>query len=93
MHVPLLVGTLGKAFGCFGAFVAGERDLIEYILQRARSYVFTTALPPAVAAAARVALRIARETAISNFVTPSAAITPPTLTAPDSRKIDTASER
>ena len=59
--VPLLVGTLGKAFGCFGAFVAGERDLIEFILQRARSYVFTTALPPAVAAAARAALRIARE--------------------------------
>ena len=60
-EVPLLVGTLGKAFGCFGAFVAGERDLIEFILQRARSYVFTTALPPAVAAAARVSLRIARE--------------------------------
>jgi 8-amino-7-oxononanoate synthase len=54
--VPLLVGTLGKAFGCFGAFVAGPREVIELILQRARSYIFTTALPPAVAAATRVAL-------------------------------------
>ena len=54
--VPLLVGTLGKAFGCFGAFVAGRRDVIELVLQRARSYIFTTALPPAVAAATRVAL-------------------------------------
>jgi len=59
--VPLLVGTLGKAFGCFGAFVAGERPLIEVIMQRARSYLFTTALPPAVAAAARRSLRLARE--------------------------------
>jgi 8-amino-7-oxononanoate synthase len=54
--VPLLVGTLGKAFGSFGAFVAGRREVIELILQRARSYIFTTALPPAVAAATRVAL-------------------------------------
>jgi 8-amino-7-oxononanoate synthase len=57
--VPLLVGTLGKAFGCFGAFVAGDRDLIELILQRARSYIYTTALPPAVAAAAREGVLIA----------------------------------
>ncbi len=58
--VPLLVGTLGKAFGSFGAFVAGDPDVVEYILQRARTYLFTTALPPAVAAATRAALRIAR---------------------------------
>jgi len=58
--VPLLVGTLGKAFGSFGAFVAGDRDLIELVMQRARSYVFTTALPPAVAAATRAAVAIAR---------------------------------
>ena len=61
--VPLLVGTLGKAFGCFGAFVAGQRDAIELILQRARSYIFTTALPPAVAAATRVALRTLQQQA------------------------------
>lgn len=60
-QVPLLVGTLGKALGTFGAFVAGERDLIDYILQRARSYIYTTALPPAVAAATRVALTLLRD--------------------------------
>jgi 8-amino-7-oxononanoate synthase len=59
--VPLLVGTLGKAFGCFGAFVAGNSEVIELILQRARSYIFTTALPPAVAAATRVALATAQQ--------------------------------
>jgi 8-amino-7-oxononanoate synthase len=56
--VPLLVGTLGKAFGSFGAFVAGDADLIEYLMQHARSYIYTTALPPAVAAASRAALRL-----------------------------------
>jgi 8-amino-7-oxononanoate synthase len=59
--VPLLVGTLGKAFGCFGAFVAGPRDVIELVMQRARSYLFTTALPAAVAAATRVALATAQQ--------------------------------
>jgi 8-amino-7-oxononanoate synthase len=54
------VGTLGKAFGSFGAFVAGGRDDIELIMQRARSYLFTTALPPVVAAATRASLAIAR---------------------------------
>lgn len=57
--VPILVGTLGKAFGTFGAFVAGSEDLIETLIQRARAYIFTTALPPAVAHATRVALEIA----------------------------------
>ncbi len=54
--VPVLVGTFGKAFGTFGAFVAGDADLIEFVLQKARTYIFTTALPPAVAAATRAAL-------------------------------------
>jgi 8-amino-7-oxononanoate synthase len=57
--VPLLVGTLGKAFGTFGAFVAGDADPIEFLLQHARTGLYTTALPPAVAAATRVALRLA----------------------------------
>ena len=57
-QVPLLVGTLGKALGSFGAFVAGPADLIELVMQRARSYIFTTALPAPVAAATRAALRI-----------------------------------
>ncbi len=57
-EVPLLVGTLGKAFGSFGAFVAGSQDVIDLVMQRARSYIYTTALPPAVAAATRASLRI-----------------------------------
>jgi 8-amino-7-oxononanoate synthase len=60
-QVPVLVGTLGKAFGSFGAFVAGAEDLIELLIQRARSYVYTTALPQPVAAATRAALRVARQ--------------------------------
>jgi 8-amino-7-oxononanoate synthase len=63
VDVPLLVGTLGKACGTFGAFVAGDRAVIELILQRARSYIYTTALPPAVAAATRASLAILREEA------------------------------
>jgi 8-amino-7-oxononanoate synthase len=57
--VPLLVGTLGKAFGTFGAFVAGETDVIEFLLQKARPYAYTTALPQPIAAATRQALAIA----------------------------------
>ncbi len=46
---PLLVGTLGKAFGTFGAFVAGPRDLLDFLVQKSRTYIYTTALPPALA--------------------------------------------
>lgn len=60
-EVPVLVGTLGKALGSFGAFVAGSADLIELLIQRARSYIYTTALPQPVAAATRAALRLVRE--------------------------------
>ena len=56
--VPVLMGTLGKSFGTFGAFVAGSDDLIETLIQKARTYVFTTALPPAVAEATRTSLKI-----------------------------------
>jgi 8-amino-7-oxononanoate synthase len=60
---PVLIGTLGKAFGSFGAFVAGSSDLIEFLIQKARPYIYTTALPQPVAAATRRALEIAqRET-------------------------------
>jgi 8-amino-7-oxononanoate synthase len=58
--VPVLIGTLGKAFGSFGAFVAGSRDLIEFLVQKARPYIYTTALPQPVAAATRKALEIAQ---------------------------------
>ena len=55
------VGTLGKAFGCFGAFVAGSDLLIETLIQKARSYIFTTALPPALAVANLKALELVRK--------------------------------
>lgn len=58
--VPVLVGTLGKALGTFGAFVAGADELVEFLVQRARTFVYTTALPPALAAATRASLRIVR---------------------------------
>ena len=58
--VPVLVGTFGKAFGTFGAFVAGDADLVEYLLQKSRTYIYTTALPPAVAAATRASLRVSQ---------------------------------
>jgi len=57
-EVPILIGTLGKAFGSFGAFVAGSEELIEYLIQKARSYIYTTALPPAVAEASRTSLKL-----------------------------------
>lgn len=50
-QVPVLMGTLGKALGTAGAFVAGSEALIETLIQFARTYIYTTALPPAVAAA------------------------------------------
>jgi len=60
-EVPILMGTLGKAFGTFGAFVAGSDDLIETLIQQARTYIYTTAPPPAVACATRAALQRVRE--------------------------------
>ncbi len=58
--VPVLVGTLGKAFGTAGAFVAGSEVLVETLIQRSRNYIYTTALPAAVAVATLESLRIAR---------------------------------
>ena len=57
-QVPVLVGTLGKAFGTSGAFVAGSEALIETLIQFARPYIYTTAMPPAVAAATLASLRL-----------------------------------
>lgn len=58
--VPLRIGTLGKAFGVYGAFAAGPRVLIDILQQLARPAIYTTALPPALAAATRVALKHVR---------------------------------
>jgi 8-amino-7-oxononanoate synthase len=59
--VPVLMATLGKALGCFGAFVAGSSELVEGLIQFARPYIYTTAMPPALASAALVAVELAQE--------------------------------
>lgn len=58
--VPVLVGTLGKAFGTAGAFVAGSEELIETLIQFARPYIYTTSQPPAVACATLKSLELLR---------------------------------
>ena len=55
-EVPILMGTLGKALGTAGAFVAGSNDLIEWLIQAARTYIYTTAMPAALAEATRASL-------------------------------------
>nr|WP_249325834.1 8-amino-7-oxononanoate synthase [Halomonas boliviensis] len=57
-EVPILVGTLGKALGTAGAFVAGDAALIDHLIQFSRSYIYTTAQPPAIATATLTALEI-----------------------------------
>lgn len=57
-RVPIQMGTLGKALGSFGAYVAGNRDLIDLLVNRSRSYIYSTSLPPAVCAASLAALKI-----------------------------------
>jgi 8-amino-7-oxononanoate synthase len=57
-NLQILVGTLGKAFGTAGAFVAGSEELIESLVQFCRPYIYTTAMPPAVAAATRTSLQL-----------------------------------
>ncbi len=54
------MGTLGKALGSVGGFVAGSRDLVDHLARKARSFLFTTSLPPSAAAAALASLRILR---------------------------------
>ncbi|MEE9310227.1 MAG: 8-amino-7-oxononanoate synthase [Cocleimonas sp.] len=57
-EVPILMATLGKAVGTAGAFIAGSNELVEYLIQTARTYTYTTAMPPAIAAATRASLHI-----------------------------------
>lgn len=59
--VPILMGTFGKALGTFGAFVAGHATVIEFLIQKARTYIYTTAMPPAVAEATRTSLGLVRQ--------------------------------
>ncbi|MCE2901811.1 MAG: 8-amino-7-oxononanoate synthase [Gemmatimonas sp.] len=58
-EVDVVVGTLGKALGTAGAYVGGSQELVELLVSRARSFIFTTGSPPALAAATLEALRIA----------------------------------
>lgn len=58
--VPVLIGTLGKAFGTSGAFVAGSEALIESLIQFARPYIYTTSQPPALACATLKSLELLR---------------------------------
>lgn len=57
-RIEIQMGTLGKALGVSGGYIAGSRTLIDFLINRARSFIFSTAPPPAVAAACRAALRI-----------------------------------
>ncbi len=60
-HVPVMVATFGKAFGISGAFVAGSEKLIETLIQKARSYIYSTAMPPAMAAAILKSLELVKK--------------------------------
>jgi len=55
------MATLGKGIGTAGAFIAGNNDLIEYLIQTARTYTYTTAMPPAIAAASRASLKLVQQ--------------------------------
>tara|TARA_R100001143_G_C3359363_1_gene134570 strand:+ start:1712 stop:2926 length:1215 start_codon:yes stop_codon:yes gene_type:complete len=60
-NLPILIGTLGKAFGTQGAFVSGSEELIEYLIQFCRPYIYTTALSPALAEATRCSLKLLQQ--------------------------------
>ena len=60
-QVDIQMGTLGKALGCMGAFVAGSHELIDWLVNQARSFIYTTAIPPAIAAAVLAALDIVEQ--------------------------------
>ena len=60
-EVDVIAGTLAKALGCLGGYIAAEAGLCDFVRSRAKGFIFTTALPPYVAAAARAALRLVQE--------------------------------
>ena len=59
----LMIGTLSKAVGSFGAFVAGDAIWIDHLIQHARPYIYTTALPPAIVEASRAGIRMIQQQA------------------------------
>ncbi|MBE0448416.1 MAG: 8-amino-7-oxononanoate synthase, partial [Actinobacteria bacterium] len=60
-RIDINMGTLGKAFGCAGAYVAGKKVLIDYLKNKARSLIFTTGLPPSTVASINAALKVVRD--------------------------------
>jgi len=60
-RVDIDMGTLSKAFGCLGGYIAGRKELREYLINAARSFIFTTAHPPCVAAATMEAIRMIQD--------------------------------
>jgi 5-aminolevulinate synthase len=62
-RIDIIEGTLAKAFGCHGGYIAGDADVVDFIRSTAPGFIFTTALPPMVAAAALAAVRHVRQDA------------------------------
>ncbi len=60
-RVHIQMGTFGKALGSFGAYIAAERDIVEYALNKARSFMFSTSMPPAICAASIAAIDIVQQ--------------------------------
>jgi 8-amino-7-oxononanoate synthase len=60
-EVDIRMGTFGKALGCFGAYVAGRRSLIEFLINRGRVFLYTTAIPPSVSASVMASLDIVEQ--------------------------------
>lgn len=56
-RIDVIEGTLAKAFGCLGGYIVGTADLVDAIRCHAHSFIFTTALPPGICAAATAAIR------------------------------------
>ncbi|AKH70465.1 8-amino-7-oxononanoate synthase [Spongiibacter sp. IMCC21906] len=90
-QLPVLMGTLGKAIGSYGAFIAGSETLIESLIQFARPYIYTTAIPPAIAAATLASLEVVQEESwrrshlqglIQRFRTGAAELGLPLMTSP-----------
>ncbi len=57
-RIPIIMGTLSKALGSLGGFAAGSRELVEFLINTSRSFIFTTALPPGVVASALTSLEV-----------------------------------